>query len=89
MATQTKTTGQQYLLTSGIQQDHLLTIPEEGLLVRLTVDGERFSASLEECSKQPGTSSMAFPIIAWALAQIQVKRYGSLQSRDFRQEPTT
>lgn len=75
MATETKATGQQYLLTSGIQQDHLLTIPEEGLLVRLTLDGERFSASFEECSKQPDMPSLAFPIIAWALAQIQVKRY--------------
>jgi hypothetical protein len=77
MTTQTHTTGQEYFLTSGIHQDHLLTIPEEGLLVRLRVDDERLSASLEEGSKQPSMSSSAFPIIAWALAQIQVKRLGS------------
>ena len=39
MATQTKPTGQEFFLTDlnhGIMQ-HPLTIPEEGLLVRLTV----------------------------------------------------
>jgi hypothetical protein len=74
MTTQTKTTGQEFLLTDlnhGIMQ-HPLTIPEEGLLVRLTVEDERLKARFEEEVKQQPDQSL--PMITWALERSQVSR---------------
>jgi len=74
MGTQTKTTGREFFLSDlnhGLIQ-HPLTIPDEGLLVRLTGEGERLKASFEEGAKQqPGAS---LQMITWALEQVQVDR---------------
>jgi len=74
MTTQTKTTGQEFLLTDvnhGIMQ-HALTIPEDGLLVRLTVEDERLKARCEEeVKQQPGQS---IPMITGALERLQVSQ---------------
>lgn len=67
MPTQTKKT-KQYILNSGVMQ-HLLTMPTEGLLVRLTVQGERLKATFEEGAEQPG---MSLQMITWALEGLQV-----------------
>lgn len=68
MAKQTPTPGQQVILNNGIMQ-HLFTIPEQGLLVRLRVDGQRLSASFEQGTEQPGIS---LQILTWVLQQLQV-----------------
>ena len=52
---------------------HPLTIPEEGLLVRITVQDGRLKASFEGGPKQqPGQS---VPMITWALERLQVGLY--------------
>ena len=74
MATETKKTAQEFYLSDlnhGIMQ-HPLTIPEEGLLVRLTVQDERLKASFEEgATQQPGLS---LQMITWALERLEVSR---------------
>lgn len=68
MAKQTKHTTQKVILNNGIMQ-HLLSIPEEGLLVRLRGDGRRLAATFEEGAEQPGHS---LQMITWALEGLQV-----------------
>ena len=72
MATKTKPTGHTFYLSDlnhGIIQ-HPLTIPEEGLLVRIRVENGRLKALFEEGAKQePGAS---LQMITWALERLQV-----------------
>ena len=68
MTKQTKKTEQQIILNNGVMQS-MLTIPDEGLLVRLRIDGRNLVASFEEEVGQPGT---ALQMIAWALIHLRV-----------------
>jgi len=68
MTTKTKKTETKVILNSVIGQ-HLLSVPEKGLLVRLRINGNRLSASFEEGQDQPGIS---LQMITWALEKFQV-----------------
>lgn len=60
MAKQTQTPGQQVILNNGIMQ-HLLTIPEQGLLERLRVEGQRLCATFEEGRDSPASPCRSLP----------------------------
>lgn len=68
MATKTKKTQTRVILVSALGQ-HLLSVPEDGLLVRLKINGNRLSCSFEEGQDQPGIS---LQMLTWALEKIQV-----------------
>lgn len=68
METQTTQKTKQYILNVGVMQ-YMFTMPEEGLLVRLQVEGNRLSATFEEGVEQ---RSMPLQVITNALERLQV-----------------